>query len=137
MAASVKAWVLALIADREREAGSRMVAYADVAREVGVSKDWLRKFATDHADVKELRWSIGWNVFDRYQRLCERIEADTAVKRMRVESLRKQVDAVDASVAGLGQVAVARASRRQRNGKAREWRKNQQLSRVRNPASAG
>ena len=76
------------MANYEITSRSRTVAYQRAASDVGVSASWLRKFVNGYPEANEPSWSTGWRIVELYGRLCERIEADAAAKRARVDMLK-------------------------------------------------
>lgn len=83
------AWV-----DREAaRTGSRTLGYEIVAQSIGASASWLRKFVTEHAEVKQPPWTVGWNILSLYRRLCERVELETEIERAKARALRDEINA--------------------------------------------
>src|SRR5690242_841257 len=62
-----------LVTREERRTGSRMMAYDNVAKTVGTSSEWLRKFVATNG-AKEPRMSLGFSIMQFYTRVCERVE---------------------------------------------------------------
>jgi hypothetical protein len=83
----------ALVDREERRTGSRMVAYEIVARTVGVSSEWLRKFVSSN-EAKEPRITVGFNLMMVYRRVCDRVEQAGDRERQ----LREDIDAALESV---------------------------------------
>ena len=69
----------ALVEREERRSGSRMSAYAAVARTVGVSESWLRKLLGRQPVVVAVHEYI--NLASAYVASCERIEAEADRQR--------------------------------------------------------
>lgn len=86
--------VAAFLVERvERKTGSRMVAYDTVARKVGATPDWLRKFIRGR-EVKAPDWTIGWNLIEHcYEMLCTRVEQELDEERSKIETLKRELDA--------------------------------------------
>lgn len=85
-----------LVQQAEARTGSRMCAYQDVARAVGASAVWLRKFIKGY-EVKEPGWTIGWNLIDYYNRVCDRVELGIEQERKTNLALKREVDAITAT----------------------------------------
>lgn len=84
----------ALIERAERQTGSRMAAYEMVARTVGTSSSWLRKFIKGQ-EAKEPGWTTGWNILDQYSRICDRVEAEIETERAKTLALKRKIDAAN------------------------------------------
>lgn len=82
-----------LVERAERKSGSRMVAYHTVAQKVGATPDWLRKFIAGR-EAKEPKWTIGWNLIEHcYEMLCTRVEQELNEERLKIETLKREIDA--------------------------------------------
>ena len=92
----------ALVNGAVKSGSKRMKAYDDVARAVGMSGEWLRKFIKGD-EAKEPGLSVGWKLIEGfeeiYDRVCTRVEQQEANNR----ALRERIDA---TVAGLNRVAA-------------------------------
>jgi hypothetical protein len=88
-----KAAALALVEHAERRTGSRMTAYADVAKSVGASTESFRKYV-NCSETKEPKWSVGWNLLDQFNQLCASIEQDTEAKRNQTRAIKREIDAI-------------------------------------------
>jgi hypothetical protein len=97
----------AFVAREERRTGSRMVAYDDIARAVGASSEWLRKFISP-SSAKEPSMAVGFKILIAYRRICERVEQAGDRER----KLKEEIDAALES-AGL---LVERAKGTDRSG---------------------
>lgn len=84
----------ALVERAERQSGSRMAAYEMVARTVGTSSSWLRKFIKGQ-EAKEPGWTTGWNILDQYSRICDRVEAEIETERAKTLALKGLIDAAN------------------------------------------
>jgi hypothetical protein len=82
----------ALVERAERQTGSRMAAYAQVAQTVGTSADWIRKFING-SEAKEPRWSVGWNLISHYNKVCDRVEQEIETERAAILALKRDIDA--------------------------------------------
>ena len=87
----------ALVERAERQTGSRMAAYEMVASTVGTSSDWLRKFING-SEAKEPKWTVGWNLLDQYNRVCNRVEQEIEIERLQLQTLKREIDAATSSV---------------------------------------
>jgi hypothetical protein len=82
----------------ERETGSRMVAYTNVARAAGTTSEWMRKFIKGD-EAKEPGWTVGWNLISHcYEVLCTRVEQEIETERSLMEELKREIDAVTSLV---------------------------------------
>lgn len=73
-----------------------MAAYEQVARTVGASSGWIRKFVRGY-EAKEPRATLYENIKASYEALCARIEADNRADEMRLKALRGPLNAVGES----------------------------------------
>ena len=87
----------ALVERAERQTGSRMAAYTQVAQTVGTSAEWLRKFIAG-SEAKEPNWTVGWNLLDHYSRICARVEQEIETERSRTLALKREIDAATSPV---------------------------------------
>ncbi len=86
-----------LVERAERQSGSRMAAYEIVAQTVGTSSDWLRKFIRGK-EAKTPDWTVGWNLLDHYNRICTRVEQEIETERSKIQTLKREIDAVTSPV---------------------------------------
>jgi hypothetical protein len=85
---------LGVLIDREeRRLGSRDLAYEIVAKTVGSSSSWLKKFLSRHSEVKEPRITLFLNIRAAYEALCNRVEQEHRLEEARITALRKALDA--------------------------------------------
>jgi hypothetical protein len=82
-----------LIEREERRVGSRDLAFDVVARTVGTSASWLKKFLGRHTEVKEPRITLYLNIREAYENLCNRVEQEHRREEARITALRKQINA--------------------------------------------
>ena len=82
-----------LVDRAERHVGKRMDAYDIVARSIGTSSSWLRKFIAGRGEAKEPGWVTGWNIVDQYRRMCSRVEAEIETERAKYLALKEVIDA--------------------------------------------
>jgi len=117
MAATTPRIAAQFLVDRaERQTGSRMVAYEVVAKAAGTSADWIRKFVNGNgSEAKEPKWTVGWNLIEHCNRvLCTRVEQEIETERLRIEDLKREIDAATSPVNRM----VATAQRAQAPGAA-------------------
>lgn len=76
-----------LVARAERNTGSRMAAYEQVARTVGASSGWIRKFVRGY-EAKEPRATLYENIRASYEALCARVEQENRADELRLMALR-------------------------------------------------
>jgi hypothetical protein len=70
-----------------------MVAYETVAKTVGTSADWIRKFVNG-GEAKEPKWTVGLNLIEHCNRvLCMRVEQEMEKERSKIETLKREIDA--------------------------------------------
>lgn len=81
-----------IVQRRERDSGSRMVAYEQVASMIGVSSSWLRKFIGRSPDAKP-SLVTGFNILALYDRMCARVETEIEKERAQIAALRDEIDA--------------------------------------------
>lgn len=81
-----------MVQRRERDSGSRMVAYEQVASMIGVSSSWLRKFIGRSPDAKP-SLVTGFNILALYDRMCARIESEIDKERTLIASLKDEINA--------------------------------------------
>lgn len=84
----------AMVERESRRVGSRTVAYENVARMIGASSSWVKKFLADRGEVSEPRITLFENIRQAYNNICERIEADNRADEQRLRILRGQMNAV-------------------------------------------
>lgn len=88
----------ALVERAERQTGSRMAAYEQVAQTVGTSAEWLRKFIKA-TEAKTPDWTVGWNLLDQYNRICARVDQEIETERSKILALKRKIDAATSPVA--------------------------------------
>jgi hypothetical protein len=102
------------VAKAERCAGSRMVAYEQVASTIGVSASWLRKLIKRDDSVKEIAAHEYFNLFYVYDRVCVLVEEKEAGEQKRIAQLREAANAAlkgtDRLVSGVAGEATPRTS---------------------------
>jgi hypothetical protein len=111
----------ALVERAERQTGSRMAAYAQVAQTVGTSAEWLRKFI-NCSEAKEPNWTVGWNLLDQYNRICARVEQEIEIERRQTQALKRQIDAATSPVARMVESAARAETTGAENMKATKGR---------------
>jgi hypothetical protein len=83
----------ALIAREERRVGSKEVALEIVARTIGASSSWLRKFLSPQSAVAEPRITLFLNIRVAYENLCNRVEQEHRLEEARIAALKEVLDA--------------------------------------------
>jgi hypothetical protein len=84
-----------LLQKEQHRTGSREVAYETVAKKVGASSSWLKKFLSNHQEVKEPRITLFLSIRDAYRDLCNRVEQEHANELAKLAALRGQLNEVD------------------------------------------
>ena len=85
-----------MVKREERRTGSRDVAYEAVARTVGASSSWIRKFLSRSAEVKEPRITLFLNIRSAYESVCACVEQEQSNELLRIEKLKRELNAVTA-----------------------------------------
>lgn len=91
---TTKTALRALIDRETHRVGSRTVAFENVARMVGASSSWIRKFLTYEDAVAEPRITLFENIRAAYNHICERIEADNRADEARWKALRGSLNEI-------------------------------------------
>jgi alpha-glucosidase (family GH31 glycosyl hydrolase) len=94
-----------------------MAAYEMVAQTVGTSADWIRRFVNETgSEAKEPKWSIGWNLIEYCNRvLSARVEQEIEKERLKIETLKREFDALTEPVSRVVENATrAKAPRTRR-----------------------
>lgn len=86
-----------LVNRAELRTGKKMEAYEAVARSIGTSSSWLRKFIAGR-EAKEPGWAIGWSIVNQYRRMCSRVEAEIETERAKYLALKEIIDAASGTV---------------------------------------
>lgn len=94
LSSTTKTALRALIEREAYRVGSRTVAFENVARMVGASSSWIRKFLTYEDAVAEPRITLFENIREAYNNICERIEADNRADEQRWQDLKDKMNAV-------------------------------------------
>lgn len=84
-----------LLQKEQHRIGSREIAYETVAKKVGASSSWLKKFLSNHSEVKEPRITLFLSIRDAYRDLCNRVEQEHANELAKLAALRGQLNEVD------------------------------------------
>lgn len=87
-----------LVDREEQRVGSRMLAYSNVAKAVGSSSSWIRKFIAHSTEVKEPRITLFQNIRVHYDNLCSRVEQENRDDERRLRLIKGEFDAFDQSV---------------------------------------
>jgi hypothetical protein len=83
-----------LVDQEERRTGSRMLAYSNIARAIGSSSSWVRKFIANSQEVKEPRITLFHNIRASYLNLCSRVEEENRADECRLRLIQGELDAV-------------------------------------------
>jgi hypothetical protein len=94
---TTKSALRALIESEDQRVGSRTVAFENVARMIGASSSWIRKFITYEDAVAAPRMPLFENIRAAYNNICDRIEADNRTDEQRLRDLRDKMNEVDTS----------------------------------------
>lgn len=82
-----------LVSHAARKNGSLMRGYEIVARSVGVSPGWLRRFIKSYEAAKEPRATVYENIRASYEAFCSRVELENELDEKRLHALRRGPDA--------------------------------------------
>lgn len=88
----IRVFARQLVDHEARSRLSRMEAYDTVAKSVGASVPWLRRFITGGAQCS-LSYPVGLNIEDLYARLCTHIETAAAVRDRHAQGLELEARA--------------------------------------------
>lgn len=78
-----------LVEREERTSGSRMVAYENVAAQIGKSASWVRAICKGYVEaVPDI--VVGLNIMQLYDRVCLRIEGEA--EEIRAEARRRRAE---------------------------------------------
>lgn len=86
---NTRGFVAALVEREERISGSRMVAYENVAAQLGKSATWVRRIFKGYPDAMP-DFVTGLNIVSLYDRICSRVELEAANERATMAALRDQ-----------------------------------------------
>ena len=95
--ATTKSALKALVEMEATRSGSRTVAYENVARAIGASSSWIRKYLTYDNRVAEPRYAVFKNIAAFYDKICARVEQEQQLERAKLDALRVELHAVDKS----------------------------------------
>lgn len=95
--AATKSALQALVKIEAGRTGSRTVAHENVARAIGASSSWIRKYLAYDNRVAEPRYAVFKNIAAYYEKICARVEQEQLNERMRLAALRVELDAFDKS----------------------------------------
>ena len=103
----------AMIDREEARVGSREVAYERVAKAINASHSWVKKFSRNDPDAAEPRMSLFLRIRIAYEDFCARVEQEHFNELIKIQNLRRELDApiegFDRLVAGQAGAAPARA----------------------------
>jgi len=88
-----------LVAREEHRVGSRMLAYSNIAKRIGSSSSWVRKFIVNSNEAKEPRLTLFQNIRVHYDNLCSRVEQENRDDERRLRLIKGEFDAFDQGVA--------------------------------------
>lgn len=94
LTATTRSALDALVAREERQTGSRVRAYENVARDIRISSSWVRKFLAQSEEVKEPRITLFQNIRAAYEDLCNRVEQENRADELRLRLIKGEIDAV-------------------------------------------
>ena len=86
-----------LIEKETNRVGSRTLAFENVARTIGASSSWIRKFLTYEDRVAEPRMTLFQNIAAYYESVCSRIEHEQQVERDKSARLLGKLNAINTS----------------------------------------
>lgn len=86
-----------LIEKETKRVGSRTLAFENVARAIGASSSWIRKFLTYDDRVAEPRMTLFQNIAAYYANICSRIEHEQQVERDKSARLLGKLNAINTS----------------------------------------
>lgn len=82
-----------LVSKEEKRVGSRMLAYENIARAIGSSASWVRKFISNSEEVKEPRLTLFQNIRASYENLCSRVEEENRSDERRLMLIKGELNA--------------------------------------------
>lgn len=82
-----------LVSKEEKRVGSRMLAYENIARTIGSSASWVRKFISNSEEVKEPRLTLFQNIRASYENLCSRVEEENRSDERRLMLVKGELNA--------------------------------------------
>lgn len=83
-----------LVELEQRRTGSRMTAYENIAKHIGSSPSWIRKFLAESEEVKEPRITLFQNIRVSYEKLCNRVEQENRDDERRLMLIKGDLNAV-------------------------------------------
>lgn len=86
-----------LLEQEDRRLGSKTEAYESVARTIGASSSWIRKYLTYDDRVAEPRVSLFQSISKAYDNICSRVELERDIERAKLAAIRDEIDAVNQS----------------------------------------
>ena len=110
--------VVFLVEREERNTGSRMMAYENVAATIGKSASWVRAIFNGYAEaVPDL--VVGLNIVLLYDRVCSRVELEADRERAEAARLREQLHEAYPSIGELVEAPPRKKTPRARAKKTR------------------
>lgn len=95
--ATTKSALRTLVEKESTRCGSRTVAYENVARAIGASSSWIRKYLSYDNRVAEPRYAVFKNIAAFYEKICARVEQEQQKEREKLAALRVELNAFDQS----------------------------------------
>jgi hypothetical protein len=97
MTAATKSALRLLLEQEARRLGSKTLAYDEVARSIGASTSWIRKYLTYDDRVAEPRVSLFQSISKAYETICRRVEQEQQIERAKLAAIRNDINAVTES----------------------------------------
>jgi len=88
-----------MVEHEERKAGSRDVAYENVANAIRMSSSWVKKSVLDADFMRKPRVTLFHNIKAAYERLCENIEAEHQAELKKLAKLKDEINAAADGIA--------------------------------------
>jgi hypothetical protein len=111
---------LSVLVDREeKRIGSRDIAIDAVARTVGSSASWVKKFISKSPEVKEPRITLFVNIRAAYETVCARVEQEHRNELLKITKLLGELNEVTAGFGEPDQSTTRATRSREYAGKGR------------------
>jgi len=81
-----------LLEKEEIRWGSKEVAYDQVARSIGASSSWLKKYLSPQSTVAHPRLDLFERIRVTYGKLCDRIEEENRLEEARITALKDHLN---------------------------------------------
>lgn len=92
---ATKSALRAMLEVEARRSGSRTLAYEKVAKTIGASSSWIRKYLTYDDRVAEPRVSLFQSISKAYDIICSRVELERDIERAKLNAIRDEINAVN------------------------------------------